>query len=184
MEKRFCTKCGKEMPSDADYCSYCGLKQSQTPKISTKKKKSNSPKKLSNRLRNWTIIILVIIFTIVFICSFIGPSPEGISNDIKMTLKKENYGMEVISVKPDENIGGFKVRIKEGEVIKEPYNNRYHSLKYTEHTLTKLSKKYSNYDTDIFKYSSIELDLVTPNHSDKLLLMIEKGKIVYNSKHR
>ncbi len=101
-----------------------------------------------------------------------------------MTLKKENYGMEVISVKPDENIGGFKVRIKDGEIIKEPYNNRYHSLKYTEHILTKLSKKYSNYDTDIFKYSSIELDLVKPNHSDKLLLMIEKGKIVYNFKHR
>ncbi|WP_252904133.1 zinc ribbon domain-containing protein [Secundilactobacillus silagei] len=27
MEKQFCVKCGKELPNEAEFCPYCGLKQ-------------------------------------------------------------------------------------------------------------------------------------------------------------
>ncbi len=44
LEKRFCTKCGKEMPSDADYCFTAVLNNRKLQKLLRKKRKAISPK--------------------------------------------------------------------------------------------------------------------------------------------
>ncbi len=197
---KFCTKCGKELPMDAEFCQFCGAKQSSVENLKqtasntdiaddTKPGKeiifeqdnssTNVLEKKSKFKKYWWIYVLVGIVIAFISFSLLGPSsPTDVASDVEESLKNDN-SLDVTSVKPDKESGTIIVHVKENKAIDDLYMGKTSTFKTVERTLLDLSKKYKDEDSNGYDLSYIQL--MKPGTNDMILLSVDKGKIKYSA---
>ena len=118
----YCTKCGKEISDDSQFCSYCGAKQ--TPIVNTPINTSHKKTKNKMPFKNKKIMIGIII--VVLVCLIIAPIVKGrsIENtiDILMESFNEMDAEKMLDTMSEEQVnyvinktsGGREEYIKEG----------------------------------------------------------------------
>lgn len=84
----YCTKCGKEISNDSQFCGYCGARQ--TPMVNTIIDTSNKKTKTKIGFKNKKIIIGII--AVVLACVIIVPIVKGrsIENTIDLLMEAFN----------------------------------------------------------------------------------------------
>lgn len=84
----YCTKCGKEISDDSQFCGYCGARQ--TPIVNTIIDMSNKKIKTKIRFKNKKIMIGIIVA--VLACVIIAPIVKGrsIENTIDLLMEAFN----------------------------------------------------------------------------------------------
>lgn len=183
-DKKFCFKCGKEVESDAEFCPYCGAKQTIEESTSvntngtTTTEKKSPKKRWYKRWWIWIIAVVVILLILSSIGNFFSPDPKDVASDIKTTLQQDN-AVDVVSVKADKSTGTIKVKVKETKAIEQLYEGYPAGFKALQRDLVNSSKKYANKKNDDFDLSYIQL--MKPGTSHKILLAVDKGKIKYTA---
>lgn len=71
--QKFCTRCGKELPSDNNYCVNCGDKRSETNEIDTQQNRNSKTKYLTAAI--WLAVLLFVIS--FFVAELTDPSICG-----------------------------------------------------------------------------------------------------------
>lgn len=188
--KKFCIKCGKEIPSTSEFCPFCGASQKEEIKTSLQEKETvetkkdvstkpiKQPKKWYKRWWVIAIIAVVLIFIISGMFSGSGSDPDDVAADIESRLKSDNT-LDIVSVKADEDSGTIIVKAKENKAISNLYLGYTSQFKTVQRSFLELSKKYQDEETEDFDFSYIQL--MKPGTNDKILLSVDKGKIKYSS---
>ena len=117
----FCTKCGKEISDDSQFCIHCGAKQ--TPMVSVpidrKIQKSRSNTKIINK--KIIAVIAVIVFALVVVRPIVvGRSVEK-TVDVLFDAINDGDGEKMLSVMPDEQVDYV---VNTAGVTKEEYINK------------------------------------------------------------
>ena len=117
----FCTKCGKEISDDSQFCIHCGAKQ--TPMVSVpidrKIHKSRSNTKIINK-KIIAVIAVIVLALVVIRPIVIGRSVEK-TVDVLFDAINDGDGEKMLSVMPDEQVDYV---VNTAGVTKEEYINK------------------------------------------------------------
>lgn len=117
----FCTKCGKEISDDSQFCIHCGAKQ--TPMVSVpidrKIQKSRSNTKIINK--KIIAVIAVIVLTLVVIRPIVTGRSVEKTVDVLFDAINDGDGEKMLSVMPDEQVDYV---VNTAGVTKEEYINK------------------------------------------------------------
>jgi len=117
----FCTKCGKEISDDSQFCIHCGAKQ--TPMVSVpidrKIQKSRSNTKIINK--KIIAVIAVIVLALVVIRPIVTGRSVEKTVDVLFDAINDGDGEKMLSVMPDEQVDYV---VREAGVTKEEYINK------------------------------------------------------------
>ncbi len=117
----FCTKCGKEISDDSQFCIHCGAKQ--TPMVSVpidrKIQKSGNNKKIANK--KIIAVIAVIVFALVVVRPIVTGRSVEKTIDVFFDAINDGDGEKMLSVMPDEQVDYV---VREAGVTKEEYINK------------------------------------------------------------
>lgn len=186
---KFCIKCGKTIQLDAEFCPFCGSSQTNPDKtvdgdaqvkVTTKTKK---PKKVW--YKRWQFYLTAVLA--VALCIGISFSvkkyklmhdPDSASKEIKrIALNTDDF--KGSSVSWDSSVNTFVIDIPEdSRVIETLYDGHTSIFDSMVRNLKKESNSLKKYNSKEHDVSYIQVSV--PNHSDKILLAIDKGKIEYN----
>ncbi|MGF7436267.1 zinc-ribbon domain-containing protein [Lentilactobacillus senioris] len=197
---KYCTTCGKEISSNADFCSYCGSKQQSVEKNDiqqplTEKENSvteNTPSSSDSQSKGkWyqtkggkILAFALVVFGIIVIAGIMNgkknPNTNDIAKDIQSNVfdgQEEDYGKAKIKF-DDES--GFLVDLpKDSNAInqlEEGYTANWNSLVSSlEEESKSISEDYNNADADL-SY----IQVLVPGDSDHVLLEVDKGKVKYD----
>lgn len=117
----FCTKCGKEISDDSQFCIHCGAKQ--TPMVSVpidrKIQKSGNNKKIANK--KIIAVIAVIVIALVVVRPIVTGRSVEKTIDVFFDAINDGDGEKMLSVMPDEQVDYV---VREAGVTKEEYINK------------------------------------------------------------
>lgn len=90
----YCTKCGKQISDDSQFCCYCGARQTPIVNNNTPINTANKKTKIKIPLKNKKIIIGII--AAVLVCMIIVPIAKGrsIENTIDLLWKRSMIWMQ------------------------------------------------------------------------------------------
>lgn len=117
----FCTKCGKEISDDSQFCIHCGAKQ--TPMVSVpidrKIHKSRSNTKIINK--KIIAVIAVIVLALVVVRPIVTGRSIEKTVDVLFDAINDGDGEKMLSVMPDEQVNYM---VNKAGVTKEEYINK------------------------------------------------------------
>lgn len=117
----FCTKCGKEISDDSQFCIHCGAKQTPMVSVSIDRKiqKSGNNKKIANK--KIIAVIAVIVFALVVVRPIVTGRSVEKTIDVFFDAINDGDGEKMLSVMPDEQVDYV---VREAGVTKEEYINK------------------------------------------------------------
>ncbi|XRJ96369.1 hypothetical protein ACPBEI_08190 [Latilactobacillus sakei] len=185
---KYCIKCGKKLALDADFCQFCGSKQSSADEISesvvtydSSDQKSVEQQMISKKQTHldkykWVYGLLILILCTIVFLRLRTPNPSYVASDIEDTLNSDNT-LDVSSVKADN--GTFVVHIKNNEAVYKLYMGNTANFKSVQRTMIDLSKKYKGKKKNNIDYSYIQI--LKPGSNDRILMSVDNGKIKYSA---
>lgn len=198
-ETKFCTKCGKQIPSNAEFCSFCGAKQPQA-------KPATSSESISERTTNSTetpvptspkpsitvehtawfktplgiggivVAVLVIIFGIGKVYSYNNPDTDSIASSIQSSITSDDdFGSATVHYSDSSQT--FDIDIPESSTAMTNLDNGYPSIWNS--LVKQLKTKSANLDNDYTSdYSYIQV--MSPYNKKRVYLQIDHGNVKYN----
>lgn len=117
----FCTKCGKEISDDSQFCIHCGEKQTPMVNVTIDRKirKSRSNTKIINK-KIIAVIAVIVLALVVVRPIVVGRSVEK-TVDVLFDAINDGDGEKMLSVMPDEQVDYV---VNKAGVTREEYINK------------------------------------------------------------
>lgn len=198
-ETKFCTKCGKRIPINAEFCSFCGAKQPQAKPVtssgstsegtanSTETPVQTSPKpsitvehtawfKTPLGIGGIVVAVLIIVFGIGKVYSYNNPDTDSIASSMQSNITSDDdFGSATVHYSDSSQT--FDIDIPESSTAMTNLDNGYPSIWNS--LVKQLKTKSANLDNDYTSdYSYIQV--MSPYNKKRVYLQIDHGNVKYN----